>query len=147
MATLNELGRNSASITYGPFATGADYWPFMALFDQWIRNDTVQGTVTTSGTTITGVGTIFNTQLRAGDVIMVGGQVRTIASITSDTVAVVTSGFSPDITVASSMEQINNTFAGTGGALAGTAAIAVKNSTNGVVSCTAGSHVIPGVGT
>ena len=147
MATLNELGRNSASITYGPFATGADYWPFMALFDQWIRNDTVQGTVTTSGTTITGVGTIFNTQLRAGDVIMVGGQVRTIASITSDTVAVVTSGFSPDITVASSMEQINNTFAGTGGALAGTAAIAVKNSTNGVVSCTAGSQVITGVGT
>lgn len=147
MATLNELGRNSASITYGPFTTGQDYWPTFALFDQWIRNDTMQGTVTASSTTITGVGTIFLTQLRAGDVIMIASQVRTIATVTSDTVATVTSAFSPAITLASAMEQINNTFGGGSGALAGTASISVRNSVNGTVSVTAGSAVITGVNT
>lgn len=147
MATLNELGRNSASITYGPFGTGADYWPTFALFDQWIRNDTMQGVVTASSTTITGVGTIFTTQLRPGDIIMVAGQVRTVATVPSDTSCTVTAAFNPAITVQSSMEQINNTFAGTNGALAGTVSLPVRNSSTGVVSCTAGSQVITGVGT
>lgn len=147
MATLNELGRNSASITYGPFGTGADYWPTFALFDQWIRNDTMQGVVTASSTTITGVGTIFTTQLRAGDVIMVAGQVRTIAAIASDTSCTVTSAFSPAITLASAMEQINNTFGGGSGALAGTVSLSVRNNVTGVVSVTAGSAVVTGVGT
>ncbi len=60
MATLNELGRNSASITYGPYTTGADIWPTFALVDQWLRNDTLQGYVNITnpgGTgTVTGVG-------------------------------------------------------------------------------------------
>jgi len=147
MATLNELGRNSASITYGPFGTGADYWPTFALFDQWIRNDTMQGVVTANSTTVTGVGTIFTTQLRAGDVIMIAGQVRTIATIPSDTSCTVTAAFSPAITVASAMEQINNTFGGGSGALAGTVSMPVRNNVNGVVSVTAGSAVITGVNT
>ena len=147
MATLNELGRNSASITYGPFTTGADYWPTFALFDQWIRNDTMQGVVTAASTTITGVGTIFTTQVRPGDVIMVAGQVRTIAAVASDVSCTVTVAFNPAVTVPSAMEQINNTFGGAGGALAGTVSMPVKNSTNGVVSCTAGSNTITGVGT
>ena len=147
MATLNELGRNSASITYGPFATGADYWPTFALFDQWIRNDAMQGTVTCNSTNVTGVGTIFTTQLRAGDVIMVAGQLRTIAAVSSDVACTVTAAFSPAVTLASTMYQINNTFGGTNGALAGTVALSVRNSTNGVVSVTAGSQVITGVNT
>lgn len=147
MATLNELGRNSASITYGPFSTGADYWPTFALFDQWIRNDTMQGVVTASSTTITGVGTIFTTQLRPGDVIMIAGQLRTIATVPSDTSCTVTSAFSPAISATSVIYQINNTFGGGSGALAGTVSISVRNSTNGVISCTAGSQVITGVGT
>ena len=147
MATLNELGRNSASITYGPFATGADYWPTFQAFDTWIRNDKMQGTVTASSTTITGVGTIFLTQLRAGDVVMVAGQLRTIASVVSDTSATVTVAYSPAIIIASSMIHINNSFAGTAGALAGTAAITVRQNCTGVVSVTNGSQVVTGVGT
>lgn len=147
MATLNELGRNSASITYGPFATGADIWPTFALFDQWIRNDTMQGTVTASSTTITGAGTIFTTQLRAGDVVMVAGQVRTIATVVTDTSATVTVAFSPAVTLPSLLEQINNTFGGSGGALTGTLSCPVRNNVTGVVSCTSGSAVINGVGT
>ena len=92
MATLNELGRNSASITYGPYTTGADIWPTFALVDQWLRNDTLQGYVNITnpgGTgTVTGVGTIFTTQLRAGDVISIYGQVRTVAAVASGAAAV-----------------------------------------------------------
>jgi hypothetical protein len=147
MATLNELGRNSASITYGPFSTGADYWPTFQAFDTWVRNDKMQGTVVASSTTITGTGTIFLTQLRAGDVVMVAGQLRTIASVVSDTSATVTVAYSPAIIVASTMIHINNTFGGTGGALAGTVALTIRNNTTGVVSTTNGSQVVTGVGT
>lgn len=147
MATLNELGRNSASLTYGPFTTGADDWPTLALFDQWIRNDTMQGVATASSTTVTGVGTIYTTQLRAGDVIMLAGQMRTIASVVSDTSFTVTVAFSPAITASSSLKQINNTFGGTGGAITGTAATTVRNNTTGVVSVTNGSQTVTGVGT
>jgi hypothetical protein len=151
MATLNELGRNSASITYGPFATGADDWPTVALFDQWIRNDTMQGYGTAANPasvgTVTGVGTIFTTQLRAGDVIIMAGQVRTIAAVQSDTQFTVTAVFSPAITLPTAIKQVNNTLGGTNGALAGTAALTVRNNTTGVVSVTNGSSVVTGVGT
>lgn len=147
MATLNELGRNSASITYGPFSTGADYWPTFQAFDTWIRNDKMQGTVVATSTTITGTGTIFLTQLRAGDVVIVANQLRTIASVVSDTSATVTLAYSPAIIVQSTMIHINNTFGGTAGALQGTAATTVRNNTTGVVSTTNGSQVVTGVGT
>ena len=140
MATLNELGRNSASITYGPSATGAEMWPTLALVDQWLRNDKLQGTVTTSGTTVTGVGSIFSTQLRAGDVIKITNQMRTVQSVTSDTAFVVTSGFSPDITIPSTVTVINTT-------LSGTVTTSVRGSTAGTVSVTNGSATITGVGT
>ena len=80
MATLNELGRNSASITYGPSTTGAEHWPVVALFDQWTRNDTLQGTVQASSTTVTGTNSLFSTQLRAGDIVYIAGQLRTDAT-------------------------------------------------------------------
>jgi len=140
MATLNELGRNSASITYGPSATGAEMWPTLALVDQWLRNDKLQGTATTNGTTVTGVGSIFSTQLRAGDVIKIANQMRTIQSVTSDTAFVVTVGFSPDITIASTVTVINTT-------LSGTVSITVRGNTAGTVSVTNGSATITGVGT
>ena len=140
MATLNELGRNSASITYGPSATGAEMWPTFALFDQWLRNDKLQGTATTSGTTVTGVGSVFTTQVRAGDVIKIGNQMRTVSSVTSDTVFVVSSGFSPDIILPSSIIVINTT-------LTGTASATVRGTTAGTVSVTNGSATITGSGT
>ena len=140
MATLNELGRNSASVTYGPSATGAEMWPTLALVDQWLRNDKLQGTATTSGTTVTGVGSVYSTQVRAGDVIKIGPQMRTVQSVTSDTAFVVTSGFSPDITVASTITVINTT-------LSGTVTTSVRGSTSGTVSVTNGSATVTGVGT
>jgi len=140
MATLNELGRNSASLTYGPFATGQDQWPTFQLMDTWIRNDTLQGYVTASSTNVTGVGTIFTTQVRAGDIIMIAGQMRTVAGVTSDTAFTVTAGFSPTITLASAVKVINTT-------LSGTITTVVRGDTNGVVSVTNGSATVTGVGT
>ena len=140
MATLVELGRNSASITYGPVATGAEMWPTFALFDQWIRNDKLQGTATAASTTVTGVGSVFTVQVRAGDVIKVANQMRTVASVTSDTAFEVTVAFSPAITLASTITVINTT-------LSGTVTTAVRGSTSGVVSVTNGSANITGVGT
>ena len=140
MATLNELGRNSASITYGPSATGAEMWPSFALVDQWLANDTLQGVATATSTTVTGVGSIYSTQVRAGDVIMIAGQMRTVNTVSSDTVFTVTSGFSPAISLASSIRVINTT-------LSGTVANSVRGSTAGVVSVTNGSATVTGVGT
>ena len=140
MATLNELGRNSASITYGPSASGAEMWPTLALVDQWIRNDTLQGTATANSTTVTGVGSLYSTQLRAGDVVYIAGQMRTVATVSSDTVFTVASGFSPNITVASSVKIIHTTLSGTAGAT-------VRGSTLGTVSVTNGSATITGVNT
>jgi len=140
MATLNELGRNSASITYGPSASGAEMWPTLALVDQWIKNDTLQGTATANSTTVTGVGSLYSTQLRAGDVVYIAGQMRTVAAVASDTSFTVTSGFSPNITVASAIRIIQTT-------LSGTAAATLRGSTRGTVSVTNGSATITGVGT
>lgn len=140
MATLNELGRNSASITYGPSNTGAEMWPTIALLDQWLTNDTLQGSVTASGTTVTGVGTIFTTQLRAGDTVLIAGQLRTVQSISSDTSFIVTSGFSPAVTLASAVKMIDTT-------VTGTVDITVRGNTNGVVNVANGSATVTGVGT
>jgi hypothetical protein len=140
MATLNELGRNSASITYGPFGTGQDLFPTLQAVDGWLRNDTWQGYATTNGTVVTGVGSIFTTQARAGDVIMIAGQMRTVASITSDTSFTVTAGFSPDVVVPTAMKVINTT-------LSGSAITSIRGNTNGVVYVTNGSATITGVGT
>jgi len=142
MATINELGRNSASITYGGTATGADLWPTFALVDQWLRNDTLQGTATASSTTVTGFGTIFVTQVRAGDVIMIAGQMRTVASTpTSDTSLTVTVAFSPAITIASAIKVINTSLTGTSDVTT------VRDNTYGTVYVTKDSKTVVGVNT
>ena len=144
MATLNELGRNSSSISYGPSSTGSDTWPTFALVDQWLRNDTLQGTATISNPssvgTVTGVGTIFSTQVRAGDVIMIAGQMRTVAAVQSDTQFTVTSTWSSTTAVPSAIKVINST-------IAGTVSATVRGATTGVISVTNGSTTITGVGT
>jgi len=141
MATLNELGRNSASITYGPFATGADIWPTFALVDQWLRNDTLQGYVTITnpgGTgTVTGVGTIFTTQVRAGDVVSIYGQVRTVAAVASDTSFTVTSPWTRTPPENCAVKFIDYT-------LTGTADVSINGNTFGTVAVTNGSTTITG---
>ena len=156
MATLNELGRNSSSLTYGPFATGQDLWQTLAGVDQWFRNDTWQGTATTSGYTVTGSGTIFTTQARVGDVIMIAGQIRTVTVVNSDTSitvgttvvlpsgTVTTSGYSPSITVPSAIKVIYSIQATQ---TQGYITNIIRGATNGVVSVTNNSNAITGVGT
>ena len=141
MATLNELGRNSATITYGGTATGADIWPTFALVDQWLRNDTLQGTATASSTTVTGIGTIFSTQVRAGDIIMIAGQMRTVSSVTSDTVLVVGSAFSPAVTIPSAIKVINTTLTGTSDTTT------IRQNEAGTISVVNGSTTITGTNT
>lgn len=50
-------------------------------------NQAGTGTIAISGTTVTGSGTAFTTQLKVGDVITAGGVSRTIIAITSNTAA------------------------------------------------------------
>jgi len=140
MATLNELGRNSASITYGGTGTGADIWPTFALVDKWLTNDTFQGTATvTSGSnTVTGVGTVFNTQVRAGDSIMIAGQLRTVQSVTNDTTLTVTSNWSANTNGASAIKAISTTLTGTSNTTT------IKGGNSGTVRVTNGSTTING---
>ena len=110
MATLNELGRNSASVTYGPSASGADLFPTLQAVDTWFRNDTFQGVTVSAGVTAANAvvgssnaatGTIWNTQARAGDYIMIAGQQKIIANVAGDQNLTITGTFSPAITLPS----------------------------------------------
>jgi hypothetical protein len=144
MATLNELGRNSASVTYGPYATGADLFPTLQAVDAWFRNDTWQGTAVASGTAVTGTGSIYTTQARVGDYIMIAGQQRIVTAVNSDTSLTVGVAFSPAITVPSAVKAISN-FQTTQSA--GYVSTIVRGATNGVVSVTNNSQTVTGVGT
>jgi len=144
MATLNELGRNSSSVTYGPYATGQDLFPTLQAVDTWFRNDTWQGTAVASSTTLTGTGTIWTTQARAGDYIIVAGQQRIVAAVASDTSMTVTVAFNPAITVASLVRVVSSVQPTQ---TAGYVSYIARGSTNGVVSTTAGSATVTGVGT
>lgn len=53
------------------------------------------GTVSSSGTTVTGVGTAFLSQLHIGDSITASGQIRTVFSIASNTSLTTSASFSP----------------------------------------------------
>ena len=55
------------------------------------------GTISTSGTTVTGVGTAFLTQIRGRTWIAVGGVLRQIVSVSSNTSATLSSSFSPNL--------------------------------------------------
>jgi len=143
MATLNELGRNSSSITYTN-ASGADMWPTFSLTDQWLRNDTLQGTATASGSTVTGSGSIFTTQVRAGDSYSIAGQVRTVLAVSSDSSFTVTTPFNFSVTAPSAIKRINTTFQTN---LNGTVSSIVRGNTSGTISVTNGNAVVVGTGT
>ena len=140
MATLNDLGRNSAAITYGPSSTGADIMPTLALVDKWLRNDTWQGTATVSGNVITGASSIYTTQARAGDIIQIGQQTGTISAVNSDSNIVLTACVATNVSSASSIRVIGNT-------LSGTVAITVRGTTTGTVAVQNGNSTIIGTGT
>jgi len=60
-------------------------------------NSSGTGTISSSGTAVTGSGTSFTTQLRIGQCIIAGGQTRVITAITDNTNLTVGSAFSPDV--------------------------------------------------
>ena len=144
MATLNELGRNSSSISYTATA-GADMWSTFTLTDQWLRNDALQGTATASGSTVTGVSsTIFTTQVRAGDSYSIGGQVRTVAAVSTDSSFTVTTPFNFSVTTPSQIKRINTAFQTN---LTGTLSATVRGNTAGTVAVTNGAPTVTGTGT
>jgi len=65
------------------------------------------GLAVASATTITGGSTNFDTKLVAGDVIRIGTEVRTIASVASATSATVTQAFTTPISVITKIEKLN----------------------------------------
>lgn len=146
VASIVELGNNSASISYGGTTTGSDIFPLLQNTDQWLRNDTYQGTATAGSPSSTTVyntlgGSIYTTQLAPGATILMAGQLRTVATVTSDTQFTVTAPFSPAISAQTAIKAINTTLTGT------SAATTVRGNTNGNVTVTNGGTVVTGVGT
>jgi hypothetical protein len=72
------------------------------------RAGRISGTVTSSGTAVTGSGTSFLTQVAAGDKLQVGTLTATVASITDNTHLTLSAGFSHDVIVAANV-SINPT--------------------------------------
>jgi len=64
------------------------------------------GTVSSAGTTVTGVGTSFNTFLEAGHLIRAGGQARTIQTVTNATTLTTETAFSPAIVAGTTYEKV-----------------------------------------
>ena len=56
------------------------------------------GALTSTGTVVTGAGTAFTTQLRVGDVLLVGAQSAVVAAIASDTALTTQTAFGPALT-------------------------------------------------
>ena len=67
------------------------------LVGAFAAKKTGTGTLDSSGSTVTGTGTLFTTELKAGDTILADGETRTINSITSDTELTLTSAFTTDL--------------------------------------------------
>lgn len=61
----------------------------------WTQVLALAGTASSSGTTVTGTSTTFTTSLRVGSTIVVGSQVRKVATIASDTSLTTDTAFSP----------------------------------------------------
>lgn len=68
---------------------------------------TVSGTISSSGTSLTGSGTSFSTQFNQGDLIRSNGQVRTIALINSDTSITLLDAFDSNLPSGTSYERLD----------------------------------------
>lgn len=67
----------------------------------------VSGTISSSGTTITGSGTSFNTEFEQGDLLRADGQVRAIALINSDTELTLLEGFESNLPAGTAYVRID----------------------------------------
>ena len=77
------------------YYTGTD-WVSVARSAKGAANNTdITGTIDpVSSTSVTGVGTVFTTEAKIGDQLVVSGETRTITAIASDTACTVDSAFS-----------------------------------------------------
>ncbi|MCC7356825.1 MAG: hypothetical protein IT410_04430 [Candidatus Doudnabacteria bacterium] len=79
------------------------------------------GNITSSsGTSVTGTGTSFTTELEVGDQITVNGQARIVASISTDTALTTTVAFDPALTTTPNVEYVNTATTNTGSTEANT---------------------------
>lgn len=67
------------------------------------------GTITSSGTAVTGTGTYFESWVQPGDTITAGGQTKTVSTVNSDTSITLSAGFSPDVSGATWTVRHNDT--------------------------------------
>lgn len=65
------------------------------------------GTISSSGTSVTGAGTAFNTLFRQGDLIRAGSQVRMITGIGSNTAITLYEPFSPNLPAGTTYERLD----------------------------------------
>jgi ligand-binding sensor domain-containing protein len=74
-----------------------------------------QGTISSQGTTVTGVGTTFSTELNVGDVVMAADQARVVLAIGADTQLTLDSAFNQDLpaNTAFYVRRSDTLFAGT----------------------------------
>ena len=95
--TFSGTNNRSATLTVGNTATGgtetfndsvtsaADRKKFLVVAKQAVSTVNLTGTVSSSGTTVTGSGTAFTSQLAVGDIILSDSQIRRVATITNNT--------------------------------------------------------------
>lgn len=66
------------------------------------------GTISTSGTTVTGVSSLFTTELAEGDLIVASGQIRAIATVTSATAATLDTAFTANLAAGTTYRVFNS---------------------------------------
>ena len=106
--TLQFSGTNnrSATLAVGNTATGgtetfndsvtsaSDRKKYLVIAKQAVSTVNLTGTVSSSGTTVTGSGTAFTSQLAVGDIILSDSQTRRVATITNNTSLTTDAAFS-----------------------------------------------------
>jgi len=73
-------------------------------------NRSAPGTISSSGTTVTGTGTTFTTTFAVGDLIMSAGQTQTIATIPGNTSLTTSVAFSPAISAGAAYTRVGAVF-------------------------------------
>ena len=104
--TFSGTGNRSATLTVGNTATGGtetfndsvtsatDRKKFIVVAKQAVTTAALTGTLSSSGTTVTGSGTSFTTELAVGDIIVSDSQTRRVATITNNTSLTTDAAFS-----------------------------------------------------
>ena len=115
--TFNADSNRQGTVTIANTATGGteaftdsvtsatDRKKFIIQTVENVDTSNLTGTVSSSGTTVTGSGTAFTTQLQVGDVIVSDSQVRIVATIASNTVLTTDAAFSAALSSATFVKR------------------------------------------